>query len=78
MSNSDSAKKFLNGHNGVLRFKGSHSKKLPSVDTEMCCPKGKCGYQYFLLLTEKKKIHGLIILLGCCVKCYQSRRYGIL
>jgi hypothetical protein len=97
MSNSDSAKKMLNDHNGVtkdvhiytctcdmdmrkdihiqsslysfrkkwwvesdfkapnlplsLRFKGSHSKKLPSVDTEMCCPKGKCGYQYFIFLT---------------------------
>ena len=22
-----------------------------SVDTEMCCPKGKCGCQYFILLT---------------------------
>ena len=21
-----------------------------SVDTEMCCPKGKCGCQYFILL----------------------------
>ena len=29
-----------------------------SVDTEMCCPKGKCGCQYFILLTLKKKIHG--------------------
>jgi hypothetical protein len=29
-----------------------------SVDTEMCCPKGKCGCQYFILLTlKKKKIH---------------------
>jgi hypothetical protein len=26
-----------------------------SVDTEMCCPKGKCGCQYFILLTFKKK-----------------------
>jgi hypothetical protein len=25
------------------------------VDTEMCCPKGKCGCQYFILLTLKKK-----------------------
>jgi hypothetical protein len=25
------------------------------VDTEMCCPKGKCGCQYFILLTKKKK-----------------------
>ena len=25
----------------------------------MCCPKGKCGCQYFILLTlKKKKIHG--------------------
>ena len=22
-----------------------------SVNTEMCCPKGKCGCQYFILLT---------------------------
>jgi hypothetical protein len=29
-----------------------------SVDTEMCCPKGKCGCQYFILLTLKKKNHG--------------------
>ena len=26
-----------------------------SVDTEMCCPKGKFGCQYFILLTLKKK-----------------------
>ena len=26
-----------------------------SVDTEMCCPKGKCGCQYFILLTLRKK-----------------------
>ena len=31
---------------------------LTSVDTEMCCPKGKCGCQYFILLTLKTKIHG--------------------
>jgi hypothetical protein len=24
----------------------------------MCCPKGKCGCQYFILLTLKKKNHG--------------------
>ena len=30
-----------------------------SVDTEMCCPKGKCGCQYIILLTfKKKRIHG--------------------
>ena len=29
-----------------------------SVDTEMCCPKGKCGCQYFILLTLKKNNHG--------------------
>ena len=29
-----------------------------SVDTEMCCPKGKCGCQYFILLTLKKIYHG--------------------
>ena len=28
-----------------------------SVDTEMCCPKGKCGCQYFILLTLRKN-HG--------------------
>jgi hypothetical protein len=27
-----------------------------SVDTEMCCPKGKCVCQYFILLTLKKKM----------------------
>jgi hypothetical protein len=26
-----------------------------SVDTEMCCPKGKCRCQYFISLTLKKK-----------------------
>ena len=25
-----------------------------SVDIEMCCPKGKCGCQYFMLLTFNK------------------------
>ena len=25
------------------------------MDTEMCCPKSKCGFQYFILLTYKKK-----------------------
>jgi hypothetical protein len=30
---------------------------ITSVDTEMCCPKGKCGCQYFILLTLKKN-HG--------------------
>ena len=29
---------------------------ITSVDIEMCCPKGKCGCQYFILLTLKKKI----------------------
>ena len=29
---------------------------ITSVYTEMCCPKGKCGCQYFILLTLKKKI----------------------
>jgi hypothetical protein len=24
---------------------------IASVDTEMCCSKGKCGCQYFILLT---------------------------
>ena len=27
---------------------------ITSVDTEMCCPKDKCGCQYFILLTLKK------------------------
>ena len=33
---------------------------ITSVDTEMCCPKGKCGCQYYILLTliKKKKNHG--------------------
>jgi hypothetical protein len=26
--------------------------KVTSVDTEMCCPKGKCGCQYFILLVK--------------------------
>ena len=30
---------------------------VTSVDTEMCCPKSKCGCQYFILLTLKKYIH---------------------
>ena len=35
-----------------------------SVDTEMCCPKGKCGCQYFILLTLKKPTNpGLLFLL---------------
>ena len=30
----------------------------------MCCPKGKCGCQYFILLTLKKKTNpGLLFLL---------------
>jgi hypothetical protein len=29
-----------------------------SVDTEMCCPKGKRGCQHFILLTLEKKIMG--------------------
>jgi hypothetical protein len=33
------------------------------VDTEMCCPKGKCGCQYSILLTlKKKKIMGTGVL----------------
>ena len=28
---------------------------ITSVNTEMCCSKGKCGCQYFILLTLKKK-----------------------
>jgi hypothetical protein len=28
---------------------------ITNVDIEKCCPKGKCGCQYFILLTLKKK-----------------------
>jgi hypothetical protein len=28
---------------------------IASVDTEMCCPKGKCGCQYLILLSLKEK-----------------------
>ena len=34
----------------------SYLSNLKSVDTKMCCPKGRCGCQYFILLTLKKKI----------------------
>jgi hypothetical protein len=40
---------------------------ITSVDTEMCCPKGKCGCQYFILLTLKKNNnHGLLFKLKLC------------
>ena len=41
-----------------------------SVDTEMCCPKGKCGCQYFILLTlkQKKFMYKLILDYYFCVK----------
>ena len=26
---------------------------LTSVDTEMCCPKGKCGCQFFILIWDR-------------------------
>jgi hypothetical protein len=33
------------------------SAETEYISTEMCCPKGKCGCQYFILLTlEEKKI----------------------
>ena len=32
-----------------------NSNNRTSGDTEMYCPKGKCGCQYFILLTLKKK-----------------------
>jgi hypothetical protein len=32
----------------------------------MCCPKGKCGCQYFILLTKKKKFMVLDFFLVCC------------
>ena len=42
-----------------IKFDSKHLFYLyTSVDTEMCCPKGKCGCQYFILLTLKKKNHG--------------------
>jgi hypothetical protein len=28
----------------------------------MCCPKGKCGCQYFILLTLKKKLGPFLLL----------------
>ena len=34
---------------------GTFYYNYTSVDTEMCCPKDKCGCQYFILLTLKKK-----------------------
>ena len=34
----------------------SYLSNFKSVDTEMCCPKGRCGCQYFILLTLNKKI----------------------
>jgi hypothetical protein len=44
-----------------------------SVDTEMCCPKGRCGCQYFILLTLRKKSwiflnKTLILDYYCCLK----------
>jgi hypothetical protein len=42
-----------------LQFTSNFYFNITSVDTEMCFPKGKCGCQYFILLTlKKKKIHG--------------------
>ena len=35
---------------------------ITSVDTEMCCPKGKCGCQHFILLTLEKKSMGTEVL----------------
>jgi hypothetical protein len=32
------------------------------VDTEMCCSKGKCGCQHFILLTLEKTIMGTGVL----------------
>jgi hypothetical protein len=34
----------------------SYLSNFKSVDTEMWCPKGRCGCQYFILLTLNKKI----------------------
>ena len=34
-----------------IKFNLFISNNITSVDTEMCCPKGKCGCQYFILLT---------------------------
>jgi hypothetical protein len=33
------------------------------ISTEMCCPKGKCGCQYFILLTLEKKIMDTVVLI---------------
>ena len=41
-----------------IRFSLTLIYKLTRVNTEMCCPKCKCGCQYFILLTLKKKNHG--------------------
>ena len=44
----------------LLRLKAAYFMYFyitTSVDTEMCCPKGKCGCQYFILSILKKN-HG--------------------
>ena len=45
ISGTSSAKSLLTGYIIILT----------SVDTAMCCPKGKCGCQYFISLTLNKK-----------------------
>jgi hypothetical protein len=35
----------------MIQFENDFFSITTSVDTEMCCPKGKCGCQYFILLT---------------------------
>jgi hypothetical protein len=43
-------------YNIILLIKQDNIFKLRQVWTQkMCCPKGKCGCQYFILLTLKKK-----------------------
>ena len=57
-SSSKSSRKILE-RGKIDTFNAKFIIIITSVDTEMCCPKGKCGCQYFILLTlKKKKIQG--------------------
>jgi hypothetical protein len=40
---------------GLLYYFDSWGKKVTNMREKECCPKGKCGCQYFILLTLKKK-----------------------
>ena len=59
--------------------------KATSVDTEMCCPKGKCGCQYFILLTSHNRLDLIQSLVpphyvcngyisGTCINCFLYSR----